>query len=74
MSKSYRDLLVQQIKDVGQELIDRAETIIPEGLTPISNFYMYINYPQFGVPTIQCTTEVLSTGSLKDFQYEDRNK
>ena len=31
MKKSYRDQLVQQIKDVGQEIIDRAEDMVGDG-------------------------------------------
>lgn len=35
--KPYRDEVVQQIKEAGQELIDRAESIIGEGANGIAD-------------------------------------
>ena len=34
MANSYRDALVQQIKDAGQELINRAETMVHPDSNP----------------------------------------
>ena len=42
----YREELVKQIKDVGEELIIRAETLVPENLGLISDFYIDISFPQ----------------------------
>lgn len=41
-----REELVKQIKDVGEELIIRAETLVPENLDSISDFYIDISFPQ----------------------------
>ena len=41
-----REELVKQIKDVGEELIIRAETLVPENLDLISDFYIDISFPQ----------------------------
>lgn len=58
--KKYRDELVQQIKDAGQELIDRAEYIVAPDLDLISNFDISISFSQDEFPTIRFTTEVVN--------------
>ena len=45
--KPYRDEVVQQIKEAGQELIDRAESIIGEGANGIVDVRIAI---QIGMP------------------------
>lgn len=63
---SYRDELVQRIKEAGQELIDRAESMISSETDLITDFDIYINL--FGydeVPTIQYNTTVGNKRSLK---------
>lgn len=45
MSK-YRDELVRTIKDLGQELIDRAESMVHEDCDMITNFNINIDIPQ----------------------------
>ena len=45
--KPYRDEVVQQIKEAGQELIDRAESIIGEGANGIGDVKITI---QIGMP------------------------
>lgn len=42
----YRDLLVQQIIAAGQTLIDNAESLIPEGLSAITDYYIHLAFPQ----------------------------
>ena len=42
----YREELIKQIKDVGEELIVRAETLVPEDLDLISELYIDISFPQ----------------------------
>ena len=37
MIKPYRDEVVQQIKEVGQELIDRAESLVGQNLSEITD-------------------------------------
>lgn len=55
VKRSYRDDLVQQIKDAGQELIDTAEQMVRKDVRGISGFYIYIEFPQgdrVGIPEI----------------------
>ena len=64
--RSYRDDLVQQIKDVGQELIDTAEQMVRKDVRGISGFYIHIDFPQgkcVGIPEITCSTETLCTNT-----------
>lgn len=71
--KKYRDELVQQIKDVGQELIDRAESMVSKDTELISDFSINIYFPQGdagSVPTINYTTEVVTKSTLD--RYWDR--
>ena len=42
---NYRDELVAIIKDIGQELIDRAEEMVAEDATFIKDFYIDIDIP-----------------------------
>lgn len=59
---TYREELIQRIKDVGQELIDRADTMISEDTELITNFYININNidKMSELPTIDWTTEVVN--------------
>ena len=43
--ETYRDELVQIIKEVGQELIDRAEEMVSEDLNFIKDFHISIDIP-----------------------------
>ena len=43
---NYRKELVKQIKDVREELIIRADALVPENLGLISDFYIDISFPQ----------------------------
>lgn len=57
---NFRDKLVQQIKDSGQELIDRADSLVSPDLTEITDFSISINMYQGECPTISVTTEVIN--------------
>ena len=59
---TYREELVQRIKDVGQELIDRADTMISEDTELITNFYINISNidETRELSTIEWTTEVVN--------------
>ena len=62
IKRSYRDDLVQQIKDAGQELIDTAEQMVRKDIRGISGFYIHINFPQgeyVGIPEITYFTETI---------------
>ena len=66
---SYRDALVQRIKEAGQELIDRAESMVDQEVNYITDFDIYINLPPDGesasFPTIQWNTTVTNRNSMK---------
>lgn len=60
MANSYRDALVQQIKDAGQELINRAETMVHPENDLITDFSIMIRFKQDEFPTIDYTTSVVN--------------
>ena len=66
---SYRDELVQRIKEAGQELIDRAESMVDKETNYITDFDIYINLPPNGdhvdFPTIKWNTTVANRNTLK---------
>lgn len=54
---AYRNKLVQQIKDSGQELIDRAEDMVGQGLDAITGFTIHIDMsPDTQDKTAPCIT------------------
>lgn len=60
MTNNYRDALVQQIKDAGQELINRAESMVHPENDLITNFSIVIHFNQDEFPTINYTTSVVN--------------
>lgn len=57
IKKPYREELVQEIKDVGQELIDRADELVPKDLRLITGFSIRIDFNQgecLPIPDIIC--------------------
>lgn len=60
MANSYRDALIQQIKDAGQELINRAESMVHPENDLIIDFSIVIHFEQHEVPTIDYTTSVVN--------------
>lgn len=52
--------LVQQIKDAGQELINRAESMVHPENDLITDFSIVIHFEQHEVPTIDYTTSVVN--------------
>lgn len=68
-----REELVKQIKDVGEELIIRAETLVPENLDLISDFYIDISFPQgdcVPIPEITVHTTVDAKRTLDRWRKE----
>ena len=68
MKKSYRDQLVQQIKDVGQEIIDRAEDMVGDGTNLITSFMISVDFPQgesIPVPIIKWETGAVCRKTLE---------
>lgn len=72
---NYRDDLVQQIKDAGQELIDRAEDMVSKNTEFISDFSINIYFPQgdyVPVPEITWTTEVVTKNTVDRLRSKSR--
>ena len=66
MKENYRDELVARIKEIGQELIDRADSMIAEDVDMIGDFTIYIDVSVVdALPTIEYTTTVASKNTLK---------
>ena len=63
MKDSYRDILVQQIKDAGQELINRAEFMVHPENDLITDFSITIRFSQADLPTIDFLTSVVNKTS-----------
>lgn len=59
-NKKYRDKLVQQIKDAGQELINRAETMIHPDLDLITDFYITLSFSQENFLEVRFSTSVVN--------------
>ena len=60
MANGYRNALVQQIKDAGQELINRAESMVHPENDLITDFSIVIHFEQNKVPTIDYTTSEIN--------------
>ena len=65
--KKYRDILVEQIKSAGQQLINRAEEMVSEKLTFVTGFTINVDIPQPAdrPVTISWTAETIDTNQLK---------
>lgn len=63
----YRDILVEQIKSAGQQLIDRAEEMVSEKLAYVTDFSISIDIPQPAdrPVSISWKTETIDTNRLK---------
>ena len=68
MIKPYRDEVVQQIKEAGQELMDRAESLVGEGLTEIVDvqitIYIGSRKDEMVFPSISIQTEVATKNTI----------
>lgn len=64
---SYRDKLVSKIKLAGQELIDRADSLVAEDLDMIGDFDIWVNIPADGsrLIDISVTTKIACKNELK---------
>lgn len=56
---TYNEVLVEQVKALGQEVIDRAEELVSNG-DLISEFVIWLRFPQDMLPTIEVTRSHLS--------------
>lgn len=63
--QNYRDILVEQIKSAGQELIDRADSMVAEDLDAIIGFSIQILFSKDRVPGLSFTTETIVKNTVK---------
>ena len=59
-NKKYREELVQQIKDAGEELVKRADTLIHPDLDFITDFNITLSFSQDCFPEITFSTSVVN--------------
>lgn len=74
VKKPYREELVQEIKEVGQELIDRAEEFVSEDLKCITGFSIRIDFVQgdcVPIPEITFENGTFCTHSYDRYIKED---
>ena len=64
----YRDILIDQIKSVGRQLIDRAEEMVSKDLSYITEFSIAIDIPQPSDEPVRIswTTSTFETNVLKE--------
>lgn len=55
----YTKELIKMVKASGQEVIDRAESIVGDNEL-ISDFYITLKYPQDSIPEIEITKSLIS--------------
>ena len=74
VKKPYREELVQEIKEAGQELIDRAEALVSKDLKAITGFSIHIEFTQGDcstIPEISCEYRTLCTNTIDRYCKED---
>lgn len=71
MVEPTREELVRQIKEAGRELIDRAESLVGDGLDCITDLSISIDLtPCDRVPELSVSTRVLRMNTLKRWTKE----
>lgn len=72
MGTRFRDELIRMIGEAGLELIDRGETMIPEGAEGITNTVITIRIPtdteKVAIPTVETSVEVACKSSMKKYK------
>lgn len=65
----FRENLINQVKDLGQDLIDRAEELVGDGEL-LSEFDIWLSFAMNGerVPAIRVTKEYLSKNNVKNLR------
>ena len=74
VGEEYREELVKQIKDAGEELIDRAESLIPEKMEGITGFSIDISFPQgdqIPIPEIRVYLDLISLNTMERWRMEE---
>lgn len=73
MLHPYREELIQSIKDAGQELINRAEDMVPRDMEGVFDFDISISFPsgeQIPLPEITWTNARYCTNTVKRWEKE----
>ena len=52
--RPYNEILIEQVKALGQDIIDRAEDLVGSG-DLITDFDIWLRFPKDGFPTIEIT-------------------
>ena len=52
IQRPYKERLIEQVKALGQEVIDRAEDLVGDG-DLIADFDIWLRFPQDAYPTIE---------------------
>lgn len=74
MGPEYREELVNQIKDAGHELIDRAESLVPEKMEGVSGLSIDISFPQgdqIPIPEIRVYLDLISLNTMERWRMEE---
>lgn len=77
MLHPYREELIQSIRDAGQELIDRAEDMVPRDMEGTFDFDISISFPsgdQVPLPEITWTNARYCTNTVERWRNEYGNK
>lgn len=79
MLRPYREELIRSIRDAGQELIDRAEDMVPKDMEGAFDFDISIAFPsgdRIPIPEITWTNARYCTNTLKRWgeEMEDETK
>lgn len=62
--RSYHDELVQKVKDLGQELIERAENIVPPDGSMITDFTIHAYFEQDQCPHFSVDVDYLNKTTI----------
>ena len=66
--KSYRDRLVAAIKGAGQDLVERADSLISPDLTLITGVDIHITLNPSEVPTLTISTSVIPERAFDEYR------
>lgn len=62
--RSYHDELVQKVKDLGQELIERAENIVPPDGSMVTGFTIHAYFEQDQCPHFSVDVDYLNKTTI----------
>lgn len=71
--RPYNERLIEQVKALGQELIDRAEDLVGTG-DLMSGFDIWLRFPADMFPTIEVTRSHLSKNYIKLLKGENHER